>query len=164
MTFYTPPGEWWSPAFTTSTIPPVLWGGGHQTGTELFNLTRTSQTQLKSQWLGLGIQIIGFCSLLRLLVRAHMSILELRSLFFFPFNEVIWRGTWPSHWTFSHIRLPVQHALTHAHSWMKGTAHTGGSHYLIGLCQLGELLLGFGIILVRVWVVFFGKLREETVN
>lgn len=162
MTFYTPPGQWW---FLLLQHPPSLQGGSHQTGMELFNLTRRSQTQLKSQWLGLGKQIIGFCSLLRFLVRAHVSILELRSLFFFfPFNKVIWRGTWPSHWTFSRIRLPVQHALTHAHSWKTGTAHTGGPCYLIGLCQLGELLLGFGIILIRVWVIFLGKLREEMVN
>ena len=37
---------------------------------------------VKSQWLGLGIQIIGFCSLLRPLVRAHVSILELQFVFF----------------------------------------------------------------------------------
>ena len=52
----------------------------------------------------------------------------------------------------------------HTHSGMTVTAHTGGLHYLIGLCQLGELLLGFGIILIRVWVIFLGELREEMVN
>lgn len=43
-------------------------------------------------------------------------------------------------------------------------AHTGRLSYLVGFCQLGELLLGFGIILICVWVVFLGQLREETVN
>lgn len=47
---------------------------------------------------------------------------------------------------------------------MTAAAHAGRLRYLVGFCQLGELLLGFGIVLICVWVVFLGQLREETVN
>lgn len=83
--------------------------------------------------------------------------------FFSLLNKVVWRGT----------RLPTE--PSHASGFQCSTPDPRtqpndrdcthwGPRYLIGLCQLGELLLGFGIILIRVWVVFLGKLREEMVN
>lgn len=80
-------------------------------------------------------------------------------------TEVIWCGEHSLH-TGPHDMSghPVLHTRMHASGCMTSAAHTGRLRYLVGFCQLRELLLGFGIILIRVWVVFLGQLKEETVN